>query len=190
MSSVTEELGVYKQWIKMNYMLLIDTTVLLWLYGIMHWRYSNSHLANRGCHDEWLEVSVLIQLLQLEQRLAELKKEKHGLFSELKKVLHQENEIRQRETERQMKEQKSVQYDRSSLFSLFTAFCWLIVLCSGSCTMEQHLLVWCRYMWTKQSLPVLMDCREPFLVYKSLLCLFVARFFPKIFAIYVVIKLL
>ena len=48
------------------------------------------------------------QLLQLEKRLAELKKEKHGLFSELKKVLHQENEIRQRETERQMKEQKSV----------------------------------------------------------------------------------
>jgi len=47
-----------------------------------------------------------LQLLQLEQRLAELKKEKHGLFSELKKVLHQENEIRQRETERQMKEQK------------------------------------------------------------------------------------
>jgi len=50
----------------------------------------------------------LIQLLQLEQRLDELKKEKHGLFSELKKVLHQENEIRQRETERQMKEQKCV----------------------------------------------------------------------------------
>jgi len=51
---------------------------------------------------------LLNQLLQLEQRLAELKKEKHGLFSELKKVLHQENEIRQRETERQMKEQKCV----------------------------------------------------------------------------------
>lgn len=48
------------------------------------------------------------QLLQLEQRLAELKKEKHGLFSELKKVLHQENEIRQRETERQMKEQNEM----------------------------------------------------------------------------------
>jgi len=60
---------------------------------------------------------VLLQLLQLEQRLAELKKEKHGLFSELKKVLHQENEIRQRETERQMKEQKSVYYINNSILS-------------------------------------------------------------------------
>jgi len=39
------------------------------------------------------------------------------LFSELKKVLHQENEIRQRETERQMKEQKSVYYINNSILS-------------------------------------------------------------------------
>ena len=71
---------------------------------------------------------MLHQLLQLEQRLAELKKEKHGLFSELKKVLHQENEIRQRETERQMKEQKSVYYINNSLVSAVVsshAQCWL-----------------------------------------------------------------
>lgn len=45
------------------------------------------------------------QLLQLERRLAELKQDKHGLFSELKKVLHQENEMRQRA---QMKEQNEI----------------------------------------------------------------------------------
>ena len=133
------------QWFKMNYMLLMDTTVmrklrieieeelkLTWcVIAFTVWHYAlkilHACLANRGCHDEWLEVFVLIQLLQLEQRLAELKKEKHGLFSELKKVLHQENEIRQRETERQIKEQKSVQYGRSSPLSYLTAFCWLTV---------------------------------------------------------------
>ena len=46
-----------------------------------------------------------LKLSQLEAKLDTLKQEKHGLFSELKKVLHQENEMRQRA---QMKEQRSV----------------------------------------------------------------------------------
>lgn len=84
------------------------------------------------------------QLLQLEQRLAELKKEKHGLFSELKKVLHQENEIRQRETERQMKEQKSVQYNSSSVVAEFLSSAhlfWQLCCVPLVCTMEHHQLL-------------------------------------------------
>jgi len=60
------------------------------------------------------------QLVQLEAKLDALKQEKHGLFSELKKVLHQENEMRQRA---QMKEQKYVLCKLSS-FTEVWQFKW------------------------------------------------------------------
>ncbi len=49
----------------------------------------------------------LHQIQQLEQRLESLKNEKHLLFSQLKKVLHQEDENRKRA---QIKEQKYAYY--------------------------------------------------------------------------------
>lgn len=52
-------------------------------------------------------VACFFQIAQLEKKLEQLKAEKHELFSQLKKVLHQEDETRKRA---QIKEQKFVKF--------------------------------------------------------------------------------
>ena len=78
-----------------------------YLFKICRIIHVNMFKLNINAAKNWLDEKVkcylILQISQLEKKLEQLRVEKHELFSQLKKVLHQEDETRKRT---QLKEQR------------------------------------------------------------------------------------